>query len=271
MPTRPEPILPLDWPRQSGKVNVVLKALEAKLKKRRRRRIAGAAGAAATLVLLLWVVPLLRYTGTIVTPQAQRQSLTLADGSNAELNAQTVLRTDFRYGRRTVQLDQGEAFFAVAKDPSHPFLVETPAGTIRVTGTRFNVRLEPGRTPEVTLFEGAVSFARAEPVDGPIALSPGQQMSATGAKRTLSAAELDNVLSWRTGRLALDGLTLGEAAARFAAYHGRTVRVAPAAASLRVGGSCPLDDFTGFLEFVTEALPVSVLKADDGTIRLIAR
>ena len=47
--------------------------------------------------------------------------------------------------RRT--LAAGEAFFQVAKDSARPFFVETAAGSVRVTGTQFNVRTAPAGQP----------------------------------------------------------------------------------------------------------------------------
>jgi transmembrane sensor len=263
---------PLDWVREVGKADAVLQDIEKKLLRRKLRRIkaAGVAGGmVAVAALLIWAVPLARHTNSINTPAAHRQTLALEDGSTAELNAQTTVRTDFRYGRRAVELERGEAFFSVAKDPDHPFLVVTPAGTISVTGTEFNVRLANRGTAEVTLIEGAVSIE--QPTGVSVGLQPRQQFSTGGALRTLAADEIANVTAWRQGRLVLDGLTLAEAAARIAAYHGRTIEVDAKVASFRMGGSCPLDDLPGFLEFLPNALSVSVLSHGDGSYRIVAR
>lgn len=292
-PSAPGQVLPLDWARHTGKVSLVLEQLQTKLKQRRRRQVRAAGTLAAALVLaavVSWAVPFVRDTQTLTTAAAHRQTVALADGSTLELNARTDARTDFRYGRRTVRLERGEAFFSVAKDSAHPFLVETSAGTVRVTGTKFNVRIAADHHAEVTLLEGAVTVAPSAASSRPSAISSqllGAQLS-TGALyltpnqqttfgdsapviRTLTDAQTENTVAWRSGRLALDGLTLGEAAARFSSYHGRTISVAPEAAALRVGGSCPLHDLAGFLDFLKEALPVRVLSRADGGFRVIAK
>jgi transmembrane sensor len=275
--TRAGSTLPLDWARQTGKVDVVLRNLEGKLQKKRRRRRTAAAAITVVAVLactVFLVVPFVRDTNTIATASAHRQTLELADGSHADLNARTNVHSDFRYGRRLVRLDQGEVFFSVAKDKEHPFLVETPAGTVRVTGTKFNVRLEEGGAVEVTLLEGSVEIQASAPASRLTTthLSPGQQFaSARTGLRTLSPTEIENTISWRTGRLALDGLTLGEAAARFATYHGKSIAVAPSVAALSLGGSCPLDDLPGFLSFLKEAFPVHVLAQGEDSYRIVAK
>ena len=73
------------------------------------------------------------------------------------------MHVDFRYGRRFLRLEQGEVFLSVAKDAASPFLVDTPAGRVRVTGTEFNVRVVAGSRLEVTLLEGEVPSALDPP------------------------------------------------------------------------------------------------------------
>jgi len=238
--------------------------------RRRARWIAVAAGLAAVLALcVIWLVPYYRDTRNIATMAAQRSTLSLPDGSHADLNAQTALFTDFRGGARFVRLRKGEAFFSVAKDPAHPFLVETPAGTVRVTGTHFNVRLTPDSRVEVTLLEGSVeiqnSLAR-------LALRPGQQLSAAGELRALSPRELECVTAWREGRIVLNGLTLAEAAARYAAYHGNAIAVAPELAATQLGGSFELDNLQGFFDALADdTLGLRVIRRAPGNYAIVRR
>ena len=271
---------------------------------RARRRapwfLAGAGLAAAlACVVVLWVVPQMRYTQTVSTVALQRSTLTLRDGSRAELNARTQLATDFRGDRRQVRLARGEALFTVAKDPAHPFRVETPAGTIEVTGTTFNVRLTAAGATEVTLLEGSVAVetetrkpetGNLKPESGSagavnsglrsqvsgfsaVALTPGQQFNTARATvRTLTPAEIENAIAWRDGRLMLNGMTLTEAAERLSAYHGLTITVAAAIADVKLGGSYPLDDLQGFFRVLAEE-PVSLraLPRGDGSYAIVPK
>lgn len=271
---------PLDWPFEAGVVDRVLEKVDLKVKQRKRRRRRQVTGSIAALLVFafvnFWAIPFARDTATIATLPAQPQQLTLADGSTAELNAQTSMRTDFRYGRRIVQLDRGEAFFSVAKDPAHPFYVETPHGTVRVTGTKFNVRLDAAQRPEVTLLEGGVQLH--DLADEPsaaekssVVLVSGQQWTVAAGLRTLSSGELENLTSWRRGVLVLDGLTLAEVAERFASYHGVTIEVSPEAAKLHPGGSAPLNNLQAFLGAVQDTLPVRVISKTDTAFRIVPR
>jgi transmembrane sensor len=234
------------------------------------RWIPAAAGLAAALaVAAFWTVPYFRDTRTVATVVAQRSTLSLPDGSRTDLNAQTSLYTDFRRDRRLVRLEKGEAWFSVAKDEAHPFVVETPGGTVRVTGTQFNVRLAANGRPEVTLLEGAVAFENAA---ARMRLTPGQQISADGDLRQLAADELDNVTAWREGRIVLNGLTLAEAVERFAIFHGKTITVVPEIASLRLGGSHSLDDLPGFFEALSdERFALRVLRRDTDNFAIVRR
>jgi len=239
----------------------------------RRRRphwwSAAAGLAAAAAIVAFWIVPYFRDTQTVATVAAQRSTLSLPDGSRTDLNAQTAIYTDFRHGRRFVRLEKGEAWFSVAKDKVHPFAVETPGGTVRVTGTQFNVRLAAGGHPEVTLLEGSVAFENAA---ARLQLSPGEQISPDGEVRRLSAAEIDNVTAWREGRIVLNGLTLGEAAARFAAYHGKTISVAPELAAVQMGGSYALDDLPGFFDALSdERFALRVVRRDTDNFSIVRR
>ena len=236
-----------------------------------------ALAAAAVVAISIWLNSSPIQTENVVTPVARRQSLTLADGTRVDLNAQTSLLIELTGKNRHVLLASGEAFFAVHKDPSRPFTVETPAGSVRVTGTRFNVRAETNSTLEVTVAEGSVQ-AHPAALGGipspPRSLTAGDQLSAGpgGVEvHRLSAAALDDTLAWRQGQVVFNGVPLRDALARFARYHGRGITVAPDAADKRVGGRYSLDDLDGFLGFIEEELSVRVTRELNGTVQVSAR
>ena len=67
----------------------------------------------------------------------------------------------------------GEAYFQVAKDKEHPFIVVTGEAEIEALGTSFNIySYEEENRIETTLVEGAVRFAVA---DQTVILMPGEQ------------------------------------------------------------------------------------------------
>ena len=228
--------------------------------------------AAAAVALVFWLARPASQFENLATPVAQRRALTLADGTRVELNARTSLQVDIDGSRRHVRLATGEAFFAVRKDPSRPFIVETPAGSVRVTGTQFNVRADSRTSLEVTVTEGSVQ-ARPGDTGGqaatPVALSAGDQFNARDgvvSVQALSPVALDHALAWRQGQTVFASVLLHEALAQFARYHGRKITVTPEAASLRIGGRFNLGDLDGFLAALQELLPVKVTHLPDGSV-----
>ncbi len=230
--------------------------------------------AAAAVALAFWLARPQTQFENIATLAAQRQELTLADGTRVELNARTSLQVAIDGNTRRVRLASGEAFFAVQKDSARPFVVETPAGSVRVTGTKFDVRTEIASSLEVTVIEGAV---QARPGDAggrpatPIPLTAGDKLSAGPggvSVQALPASALDDALAWREGQIVFADTPLREALARFARYHGRGITVTTEAAELRVGARYSLDDLDGFFTALEEVLPVKVTRNLNGTVQV---
>ena len=116
--------------------------------------LTGILASAAMMLFLLWrTAPVLDQTFS--TGRGQMSTITLADSSDVILNhTSEVLVAAMEPGKvRTVRL-HGEAFFKVRKNGS-PFQVITPAGSVEVLGTEFNVRERPGAF-EVAVLSGRV-------------------------------------------------------------------------------------------------------------------
>lgn len=96
---------------------------------------------------------------TLVTANGQNYRLVLPDGTLVWLNAASSIRYPASFASasaRKVQLT-GEAYFEVAKDKKHPFVVETKLQRIEVLGTHFNVSSYSGAQAKTTLVEGKVN------------------------------------------------------------------------------------------------------------------
>ncbi len=229
---------------------------------------------AAAVALVLWLGRTPVQEADFLTPVAQRRTLSLADGTLVELNAQTSLHLHLDRDVRQVRLASGEAFFTVAKDASRPFLVETPAGSVRVTGTRFDVCTEnPGRL-DVTVDEGTVQVRPGGTTGAPLVLRAGDHLAASAGDASVQALPpetLAGLLAWRQGQAVFAGTPLREALDRFARYHGRGFIVSPAASELRIGGRYSLDDVDGFLAALEEVLPVRATRDLSGTVQVTLR
>lgn len=98
----------------------------------------------------------------IETPKGSSTIINLPDGSKIWLNAGSKLRypQNFAKNKRSVFLE-GEAFFDVAKDKNRQFLVKTSELTVKVFGTKFNVKSYPDENAvETTLVEGSISIRK---------------------------------------------------------------------------------------------------------------
>lgn len=251
------------------------------LPRRRRSRThwaAAACAAAAAVVMTLWLRQPSTQWENIATPSAQRQTLTLVDGSQINLNAQTTLEVVITPDERRLRLATGEAFFEVQKDPSRPFIVETPAGAVQVTGTRFALRSESPRRMEVLVQEGSVDVRPEEAVAGrpaaQLMLTAGDRLiAADGGTSTesLSPQAVADALAWREGWIVFARTPLSEAIERFGRYHGRGITTTDQASILVLGGRYRLDDLEGFLSSLEAALPVRVSRSLSGTTRISLR
>lgn len=135
----------------------------------------------------------------VEVPQGQRTTLVLNDGTKVCLNAQTHLEypQSFKpYDTRNVKLN-GEAYFEVSKDKSHPFIVTTPHGKITVTGTKFYVEsYSSSRNFETTLMEGHVNVSNEnEQID----LRPNERCILKGGKLVCESIPDYDVYRWTEG------------------------------------------------------------------------
>jgi len=231
--------------------------------------------ATAIVAVVFWLSRPEFQQESFATAPAQRQALTLADGSLVDLNAHTTVAIDINQDRRQVRLSSGEAFFSVKPDSDRPFTVETPEGTVRVTGTAFNVRTDPTQGIEVIVAEGKVQVTPG-PVSPtrpghPLNLGAGEKLTVTGHelhREVVSVTAIADATAWRQGQIVFDGVPLDIAVARFARYHDLVITAAPAVATKRVGGRFSLDDLDGFLTAVEAVLGVSHTRRPDGSILL---
>jgi transmembrane sensor len=237
----------------------------------KRSLLAGALAAATATAV--WFAGPWNGTQTFAAPAGQQRTLELADGTHLELNAGTRIVVRETGSMRGARLLDGEAFFIVAKDKSRPFVVETPAGSVRVTGTVFDVRSEDTAPLEVTVVEGSVEV-KADAAEGsrpPVALGSDESLSLGDggvSVAKLSAASVADTLAWRHGRVVFDGTPLRQALERFAHYSGRRITAAPGTENFRVAGAYRLNDPDGFVRQLEAIYPVRAVSAPDGSITL---
>ena len=141
-------------------------------------------------------------TQTIYVPSGQRINITLSDGSNVWLNANTKLQYPviFKKDMRSVYLD-GEAFFDIAKDQSRPFVVQTKTCDLEVLGTSFNVESYTTKSDfSVALINGSLRLSSKLDSSDVVTLSPAQLAFFDATSRlTIDAIDDYNIYRWKEG------------------------------------------------------------------------
>jgi transmembrane sensor len=183
---------------------------------------------------------------TYATTIGGRETLALADGSEIELNTDTVLRISNQARGRKAWLDKGEAYFKIKHDAAHPFVVIAGAHRITDLGTKFTVRDE-GSSIKVALMEGRARLDAAGKT-GPrsVTLTPGDVALATLTSLSVNkkpAEQLKKDVGWEHGILTFDHLALSDAARELNRYNTRKLVIADAAAGrLTIGGTFATND-----------------------------
>jgi len=242
-----------------------------------RRGWLAAGGFAAAAALVVAVIPYSAFAPapaqSFATGKGEHRTVKLADGSTIELNAGSQLSVVLGRHERRVAMPQGEAIFDVAADKARPFLIEAGDRTVRVVGTRFDVRRR-GAEFSVTVERGVVEVAPRGDKGGEAAgkvfrLHPGQRLDAAeGASAVqLSTADPQQVESWRSGRLIFRDEPLGDLVADLNQQFVKPITLAdPALAQTRVSGVLVLDDEAAVIRRLALLAPVKPLPSGQGVL-----
>ncbi|OMP79672.1 MULTISPECIES: FecR family protein [unclassified Chitinophaga] len=142
----------------------------------------------------------------IHTPNARQFKLVLPDGTTVWLNAGSSLKypTAFTGSDRTVTIT-GEAFFDVAKDAVHPFVVEVANQMkVQVLGTQFNINAYTDEQQiKATLIQGSIRVNKGAAA---VVLQPGQQAQVNDDITVNSHINTAQVTAWKDGVFNFDDL-----------------------------------------------------------------
>jgi len=147
----------------------------------------------------------------LATPRGGQFRIVLPDGTKVWLNAESQLNFPSRFigNERNVTL-QGEAYFEVAKDKVHPFLLTANGTEVKVLGTHFSVSAyDDEEVVKTTLVEGSVSvgpkqssiFSSNSFKEEHAVLKPGQQAITNNKTNRINVRkiEIEDALAWKNG------------------------------------------------------------------------
>jgi transmembrane sensor len=154
----------------------------------------------------------------------------LPDGTKVWLNARSTIHYPETFAgldEREVWLE-GEAYFDVAKDKQHPFIVHAREVHIRVLGTAFNVKsYAEDPTVETTLVHGKVSLETTGRQAQKVELRPNQRAVFSHQSDDLALAEVETAhyTSWISGSLVFEDSPVHDVIKALERWYGVTIHL----------------------------------------------
>ncbi|MCQ4874658.1 FecR family protein [Butyricimonas paravirosa] len=147
---------------------------------------------------------------TLSIPVGGFYQLSLSDGTKVWLNSMTKLRypVTFRGEQRNVYL-AGEAYFDVAKDADHPFVVNVEGMEVKVYGTRFNVNTLEEGVVQTVLERGKVSV-KALKTGEEVMLKPDDMAEFYKESGMVKVGKVDpfTYTAWKDGKFVFENATI---------------------------------------------------------------
>ena len=241
----------------------------------RNSRVVGYAGIAMAVVLAValgwgWQRHASVEQASYLTALGDLRTVPLSDGSNATMSSDSRMQVSLSNGERHIDLQQGEAFFEVAKDPGRPFVVSAGGRQVVAVGTRFAVRRD-GADLRVVVTEGTVrmqSEGDAGPQRMPTTLLHAGNVALASRRgvlvRTGTVEEAERDLDWRSGYVTFRDTPLEAAAAEFNRYNARKIVMGDTeVATMRVGGNFRWSNTEAFVRLLEQGFPVRAERYPD--------
>lgn len=148
----------------------------------------------------------------VIAAYGEKKHIILPDSSEVWLNAGSSINylSTFKHANRLLRLD-GEAYFSVRKDEEKPFVVNTQNLSVRVLGTKFNVKAYSNDSRTMaTLTSGKVEVKTNS--DQTRILEPDQQFIFDNRTGSIDVARVsaDDMMAWTTGQLVFSDATLDD-------------------------------------------------------------
>ena len=236
-------------------------------------------------------------TQVFETSIGQQTRFVMPDGSNIQLNTNSLVTIDFNNEQRMLTLVRGEAHFDVAKDKNRPFTVVVGEKSFTALGTIFNVQKKSDNTMELVVTEGKVLIAKAlestdilkaslnnyngddqvllneQVLSSGVVVTVGEKAvianNETNPVEKVSLEQVERDLAWQQGMLIFDGDPLEEALAEVSRYTNNTFEIKDTnIAKLKVAGYFKAGDIDGLLASLSSNFNISYQKSPNNHITL---
>ncbi|MDO8411074.1 MAG: FecR domain-containing protein [Phenylobacterium sp.] len=240
----------------------------------------GGFAAVAAVAAALALLPMLRAapeSQLFESAPGQIVDLTLDDGSQVTLDADSAIRVAFAKDVRRLTLERGSAYFEVKHDAVHPFQVAVADRQVIVTGTRF-VTAITGDSAQISVLQGRVAIgrrdaARADALEGALGVTAGERaVFRSGAPQIAKAhGDVEAATGWRQRRLVFRNAPLSEVIVAAARYSDAPLVAAdPALDRMFITTVLPLEGDGALVDRMAALLPIRAEPAADGRILIRA-
>lgn len=153
-----------------------------------------------------------RTSTTKTTGPGEKLTLVMADKTRVIVNSESEISffSDYGVKDRVIKI-KGEAFFAVAPDPSRPFKVITDKVTTTALGTEFNV-YSRNHDYRIALVEGKVAVDKTgnqiELTPGLMALWNSQEIARDDF--AVQSFDIEKITAWKEGNLIFERKRFGD-------------------------------------------------------------
>jgi transmembrane sensor len=200
-------------------------------------------------------------------PADSIQDISLPDGSKAKLREGSRLsyhRDNQKGGLRQLKLE-GEAYFDVAPDKEHPFVVEAGQTLVRAVGTAFNVRTNAAGT-EVVVEEGKVSFGpKEDPAQTLLLPGHAASLKAGTALVEVDSTDKGNGLFWLNDKLVYHDRPLQEVVEDITRRFGKKISLGNKAQSrCRLSATFEHPTIESILNMIAETYAMEVAADENG-------
>ncbi|WP_277759948.1 FecR domain-containing protein [Pseudomonas sp. A34-9] len=188
----------------------------------------------------------------------QRRNLSLADGTQIQLNTDTAIDVSFDPAQRLIRLHSGEILIQTGKlGDQRPFFVDTRDGRVQALGTRFSVH-QLSRSTRVGVLEDRISVQPADLSTAAVILNAGEGADFDRRHIGLTHPFKSTEVAWINGQLIVLNVRLGDVIEELGRYRRGVLHCDERARDLRVSGTFRLDSTDAVLANLQASLPIEV-------------
>ena len=204
---------------------------------------------------------------TILTHQGEQVSVVFPDSTQARMNQRSVLsyRAQAFVKQREIAF-QGEGFFDVRHDSTHPFVIHTSGMRVKVVGTKFNLSSYPDSpTATLCLFEGSV-WLHSDKTKEEIHLKPNQKCTldkATGRIKVVPFSEdAAYYTAWQRHEIVFRSTPLTQVVEEIGRVYGENIRLLNINGADRFTGTLPSSNLNQCLVILSKLYDCKVRRTD---------